>query len=261
MRFSLWLPARRRWTDLLAMAGHAAATGWDGIWLADEPDQGSPPAVECWTALAALARSLPGPTLGGLVSDDWHRHPAVVTKIATTVDLLSSGRVVLGLMPGSQPDAFARLEESFQVVKCLGESDRGATMEGRFFRLHDAPLDPKPVQRPFPLVIWAEGDERSLAIAARYGACWATSGRHDGLQERVAALHQACQAIDRDPGEVAVSYVARLPRPESEASVRAIVTALAAAGAAEWIVDGRNLEVDRGWRDTLDRFMAEAPPP
>ena len=174
------------------------------------------------------------------MSDDWHRHPAVVTKIATTVDLLSSGRVLLGLKPGAPPSAFARLEESFQVVKCLAESDRGATMEGRFYRLHDAPLDPKPVQRPFPLVIWGEGDERSVGLVARYGTCWAMSGRDHGLREQVAALHQACQAIGRSPEEVAVSYVARPFQPEPEASVRAIVTALADAGAAEWIVDGRD---------------------
>ena len=198
------------------MAGHAAATGWDGIWLADEPDGGPPPARECWTAVAALARRLPEPTLGGLVSDDWHRHPAVVTKIATTVDLLSSGRVLLGLKPGAPPSAFARLEESFQVVKCLA-NPIGAPPWKRVYRLHDAPLDPKPVQRPFPLVIWGEGDERSVGLVARYGTCWAMSGRHDGLWEQVAALHQACQAIGRSPEEVAVSYVARRFQPQPEA--------------------------------------------
>src|SRR5438552_4122936 len=116
MRLSVWAMAPQSWPDLLSLARHAEATGWDGVWLPDGPNAG----FEAWTALGGIAAAVPRLRLGSLISNPGERHPAVLTKLAVTVDRLSGGRCVLGLGAGGGGPAgerLSRLEEACQVVK------------------------------------------------------------------------------------------------------------------------------------------------
>src|SRR5688572_791937 len=101
MRFSVWPGPAHPWEDLLGIARHAEATGWDGVWFADHfmpnTDEAAGPVMECWSVLAGLASTVPRVRLGALVSGNTYRHPAVLANIAATVDQISGGRVVLGL--------------------------------------------------------------------------------------------------------------------------------------------------------------------
>ena len=96
MRFSVWPGPHQDFADILALALHVEAGGWDGVWLADHflPAGGDPrrPTVECWTALAALAARVPRVTLGSLVTGNTYRHPAILAKMAAGVDRISGGR-------------------------------------------------------------------------------------------------------------------------------------------------------------------------
>jgi alkanesulfonate monooxygenase SsuD/methylene tetrahydromethanopterin reductase-like flavin-dependent oxidoreductase (luciferase family) len=162
MRFSIWPNPSQQFEDVLRISKHAEATGWDGLWLADHfmPDGSdtSAPWPEAWTTLAALAPNVPRIRLGTLVSGNTYRHPAILAKMAVTVDHISGGRVVLGLGAGWQENEhrqygvpffdvgvrLARLNEACQVIKRLFTEDE-ANFGGVHYQLRDASLEPKPV--------------------------------------------------------------------------------------------------------------------
>jgi len=119
--------------------------------------------------------------MGTLVTGNTYRHPAVLAKMAATVDHISNGRVVLGLGSGWQENEHAkygipfytvsirlkRLEEACQVIKALF-SEESARFSGEFYQLEDAPLVPKPIQESLPLLIGGGGEKVTLKITAKY---------------------------------------------------------------------------------------------
>ena len=170
MRFSVWPTPTLSFDDVQTIARRAEETGWDGLFYADHfmpdaPDT-SPPWPEAWTTLAALAASVPRIRIGTLVTGNTYRHPAVLAKMAATVDQISGGRLVLGLGAGWQEnehrqygipfytlgERLARLEESCQVIKSLFSEEK-SRFDGKFYQLEDASLEPKPVHKPLPLLI------------------------------------------------------------------------------------------------------------
>src|SRR6476659_32472 len=109
MRFSVWPGYFWPWDDVISLVEHCDATGWDGVYLADHfmPDtpDGSPAGgavLECWSCLAALAARTSTLRLGTLVASVTYRHPATIAKAAATIDVISGGRLVLGLGAGWQ---------------------------------------------------------------------------------------------------------------------------------------------------------------
>ena len=220
MRFSVYASWTMPWNDLLGLARHVEASGWDGIWLSDHfmPLRGDPtgPYNEAWTTLAALAATVPRVRLGALVSGNTYRHPAVLAKMAASVDDISGGRLVLGLggaWQESEHTAYGipfytvgqrlrRLEEACQVVLGLLENDT-TTFEGRYYQLLDAPLSPKSVQRPrMPLMIGGAGEKVTLRIAAKYADEWNVVGTPEVFARKSGILDRHCADIGRDPSEI-----------------------------------------------------------
>lgn len=220
MRFSVYTGWSMGWNDLLGLARHVEATGWDGIWLSDHfmPVRGdvTGPYCEGWTTLSALAATVPRVRLGVLVSGNTYRHPAVLAKMAATVDDISGGRLVLGLGGAWQEnehvayglpfytvgERLRRLEEACQVIIGLFENER-TTFEGRYYQLLDAPLSPKPVQRPRPpLMIGGGGEKVTLRIAAKYADEWNVVGSPEVFARKSAVLDQHCADVGRDPSEI-----------------------------------------------------------
>jgi F420-dependent oxidoreductase-like protein len=193
MRFSVWPGPHQPWADVLALAEHAERTSWDGVWFADHfmpnTDEASGDTLECWTVLAALAAQVPRVRLGSLVCGNTYRHPPVLAKMAATVDVISGGRLVLGIGAGWQQnehrkygiplfdvrERLARLEESCRIIKAL-TTQRRTSFRGRYYRLEDAPLEPKPVQQPLPLLVGGGGEKVTLRIAAAHADEWNTWG-------------------------------------------------------------------------------------
>jgi alkanesulfonate monooxygenase SsuD/methylene tetrahydromethanopterin reductase-like flavin-dependent oxidoreductase (luciferase family) len=202
MRLSVLACAPHSWTDLLALARHAESTGWDGFWVGDSPGT----SIEAWTALSGLASRVPRLRLGSLVSNPADRHPAVLTKLAVTVDRLSGGRAVLGLgaggaRPEAAPERLSRLEEACEVVKALLANER-TTFRGRHFRLVDAPLEPKALQRPLPLLVGGDGERVTLRIAARWADEWNGWGDEATMRTKLEILDRHCAAVGRDPRQI-----------------------------------------------------------
>jgi F420-dependent oxidoreductase-like protein len=288
MRFSFWPSTSNPWEDLLASAVHAGATGWDGLWVYDHfmPTAGDGPTLECWTVLSALAALVPSVRLGPLVCGNTYRHPAVLAKMASTLDHVSGGRAVLGLGAGWQENEhraygieffdvrgrLARLEEACAVVRHL-LTDEPATYQGRFYTVTDAPLDPKPLQRHLPLLIGGRGEKVTLRIAAQWADEWNAWGTPDVLAQKGAVLDRHCEAIGRDPAEIARSAqvivdLGGQPFPEplptlrgSTAQLQEAMAAYAAAGVSEFILPDWNLGTGDALHDAMDRFLTEVAAP
>ena len=292
MRFSVWLRVSVPHAEVLAGARHAEATGWDGLWIADHfmpsgADSGGPTG-EAWTTVAALAASVPRVRIGTLVSGNTYRHPAVLAKMAAQVDAISGGRFTLGLGAGwqrNEHEAYGiefsdvrgrldRLEEAAQVIKSL-LTNASTTFEGRYYQLKDAPLSPKPLQDPLPLLIGGAGERRTLRIAARYADTWNVWGTPAVLRQKGAVLERHCGDVGRDPSEIARSANAMLLLTEDAAAaeearssgrpviagdaaqLREQVAQYAAAGVDELIVPDFSMPTPEERAATYDRFMRE----
>ena len=192
--------------------------------------------LECWTTLAALAPMVPRLSIGTIVVGNTYRSPAVVAKMAATVDVISQGRLILGLGAAWQEnehDAYGipfytvgerlqRLDEACQVLKMLWTQDR-STFKGRFYQLDDAPANPKPVQKPHPeLLIGGGGEKVTLKIAAKYADHWNTWGGPRILRNKNTILDGHCAAVGRDPKLILRSAVMPLVISDDKAEVEKV---------------------------------------
>ncbi len=299
MRFSVWPTTSQKLDDFMEVAGHAAGSGWDGIWVADHfmsaAEPVDTPMLECFTTLAALAVNVPRVRIGSLVAGNTYRHPAVLANMAATVDQLSGGRLVLGLGAGWQhnehqaygidlpgvPERLARLEEACAVVRQLFDRPRG-DFAGRYYQLTDAPMEPKAARAHLPLLIGGGGERITLGIVARWADEWNTWGTPDVLAAKGAVLDRHCQQAGRDPSTISRSAQVlvdldghgeqwRRPMPMVRGGVAELQELLGGyvdAGVDELIVPDWNLGTGTRRRDALDRFLDEvaapfrpAPPP
>jgi alkanesulfonate monooxygenase SsuD/methylene tetrahydromethanopterin reductase-like flavin-dependent oxidoreductase (luciferase family) len=225
-----------RWSDLLALARLAEAAGFDSLWLPDHilfrlaaieaQYRGSvPPAVataapvgvwECWSLLAALAASTTRIALGPFVSCANFRNPALLAKIAETVDEISGGRLILGLGAGDFEEEHhthgmrwdhrvSRFAETLAIVHPLLRQGR-VDFVGEYEQARDCELRPRgPRPQGPPLLIGALAHRpRMLELTARYADAWngwVVGGRShpDVLAPMRAAVDGACRAVGRDP--------------------------------------------------------------
>ena len=293
MRFSIWLAMEQSWSELVRTAAHAERTGWDGVWVPDHfmPDgeRSLSPRLEGWTTIAGIAACVDRVRVGVLVTGNTYRHPAVLANMAATVDHISGGRHVLGLGAGWQeneheaygiafpavPERLARLDEACQVIRLLLTQER-SNFEGRFYRLVDAPCEPKPIQRPLPLLVGGSGENVTMRIAARYADEWNSWGLPELMAHKSEVLDRHCAEIGRDPAEIKRSAQAlvmmsddeeqvlrwraeRLPVPHiagTPSEVADVMGRYADIGLDEFIVSDRTLGRDAGERrDRMDQFL------
>jgi probable F420-dependent oxidoreductase len=212
-----------RWPEYVAMARAAEAAGFDSMWLGDHllyrgdgrPERGP---WEAWTLLSALAAVTERVDLGPLVACLAFHPPALIAKMAATVDVVSGGRLVLGVGAGwNEPEfrAFgipfdhrvSRFEESLEIVRRLLAGER-VTLAGRFWQADDAVLLPKPERRP-PIMVGSAG-ERVLSIALPHVDVWNTwydnyGNTPEGFATLNAKVSDAAQRAGRAPAEISRS--------------------------------------------------------
>ncbi|HYH28457.1 MAG TPA: LLM class flavin-dependent oxidoreductase [Actinomycetota bacterium] len=219
------------WEGVAASARRAEELGFDSVWISDhfflslerygggEELQG---AAEPMATLAGVAAITERVRLGTLVLASSFRHPAIVAKAATTIDLLSGGRLDLGIGAGwyedeyrafgypfgSTGDRFEILEESAEVLNLLFDDElerEGITWEGNRFRLNEAHSRPRPTQSPRPpLWIGGKGGPRLAKLLARradgWNTCWAWTA--DAYAEKAKLVDEACEREGRDPSSL-----------------------------------------------------------
>ena len=262
------------WDDLVRFWEHADGSGrFASGWVFDHmlPILGAPPGpvLEAWTLLSALAMRTHRIGLGVMVSGNGYRNPALLLKMATTVDVISGGRAWIGIGAGwneREHEAFGyplapvaermdRLDEACQVIHALLDTPRGATFEGRHHGVRDAVLDPPPVGGRIPIMIGGRGERRTLRAAARWADAWnLPAGTPEELRHKIDVLHQHCGDWGRDPAEVAVTVQVTVTDPQ-EALSAADRHAASGAGQIVFVFDA---PYDRG---LLDRVIEGLPAP
>lgn len=282
VRFGCFLSQQMQtWAQILDEFQVAEDLGFDHAWLVDHfvDTDGSPdlPCLEAWTLLAALAAKTSRIRLGVLVSSNTFRHPALLAKEAVTVDHVSGGRLILGIGTGWHEDEHRRfgidlppvgervdrLEEAIVMIRGLTSQQR-TTFAGRYYRLDDAPFQPRPVQARIPLLIAAHRP-RMLRLAARYADQWdtfatlpgsATDGIGTPVADRIAALDAACAEIGRDPAEIRRSTWAGPEVYESAGAFEDWVRINRALGFTDFSIE----RPPAGRRDLLERIAHETIP-
>lgn len=223
-------------------------TAFHSIWTFDhfvpvgEGADRSGPCLEGWIALAAAAQATERLRLGCLVTGNTYRHPAVLAKMAATVDHISNGRLEFGIGAGWHEDEHTaygipfytvkerqdRLEEAVQLIRLLFRADGPVDFEGRYYRLRQAPFSPLCVQRPHPpIMVGGSGERRTLRTVARYADMMNVSGPPEVVRRKIEVLEEHCRRASRDPAEIVKSTLVPVQATDDQGSVDFMASAMA----------------------------------
>jgi F420-dependent oxidoreductase-like protein len=251
-------PQHVTYNDVLQVWKEADELGFDTAFVFDHfiPIYSDPsgPCLEGWTLLSALAAQTQKVRVGVLVTGNTYRHPALLAKMAATVDHISHGRLILGMgagwfelehkaygIPFSTVGGRARrLGEAVEVIRLLFTQEK-STFTGKYYQLKDAVFEPKAVQKPYPpILIGGMGPKLIQPLAARYANIWHffVSGDEPERAKQVCAnFDEICRQVGRDPAQVERSISLRPPQLSGAAGeVRRRVQALADAGIQHFII-------------------------
>ncbi len=241
LNFALHLPGVQLTGDykaVLNMCREAERSGFDAIWVADHfygfPRPNSRVFLEGWTTLSALSRDISKIRIGTLVLSNLYRYPAVLAKMAATLDVISEGRLEFGIGAGYQrtecegygiplpiPAIRVRmLRESVKVIKKLWtESD--ANFTGGFYSLKDAVCEPKPIQKPHPPIwIGAKGTQLTMRVVAELADGYNVPNSIEDKQGMLTSLKEHCKKVGRNYDEIRKSMLLPTYVYEDESEVK-----------------------------------------
>ncbi|ANP56814.1 alkanesulfonate monooxygenase SsuD/methylene tetrahydromethanopterin reductase-like flavin-dependent oxidoreductase (luciferase family) [Streptomyces griseochromogenes] len=274
----------RVWQEADDLPDIADAWLWDHLAPIAGPKDGQ--ILEGWTLLAALAARTRRLRLGLLVTSNRFRPPAVLGKIATTVDVISGGRLIMGLgvggthqppgaggVAGENPavaeyaahgltlvppaEGIARLAETIAILKGMWTQDV-FDFQGRFHTLTGTRSEPKPVQRPGPPLLIGGWGDRTLRLVAEHADIWNIPGPpHNALErvaERARVLDAHCVSVGRDPRTItrSVQYIVSYEDPAAD---RRTVAELVEAGFTHIVLSLRGPYPPRAARWLLDEII------
>jgi F420-dependent oxidoreductase-like protein len=264
------------WDEIVRVWQRAEQLGYDTAWTYDhfvavmmDPFD---PCLEAWSCLAALAVHTRRIRIGALVTGNTYRHPAILAKIATTVDVISNGRLELGIGSGwYQPEhemfglrfgtareRCERLDEALTVLRALW-TERQASFSGGHYQLRAAIAEPKPVQKPHPpITIAGAGEKRLLPVVARHADCWSSFGSPEVFRRKIEILRGHCEEAGRDCDGIEKGVLVPAAITDDLAGVAPLIQGYAAyqglseEEARRWMLLGTSDEVCR----QVDAFLA-----
>ncbi|GCF10278.1 LLM class F420-dependent oxidoreductase [Dictyobacter arantiisoli] len=194
----------------------ADEVGFESAWLVDHfhtiPQPSQEVTFECWTTTAALARDTRRIRIGQMVTCNSYRNPALLAKMASTVDVLSHGRLNFGIGAGwheheyraygydypEAPERLRQLREAVQVILAMWTQEEAA-FEGKYYQVRGAINQPKGVQKPhIPLLIGGSGERVTLKLVAQYGDACNVFGDLKTIEHKFAVIKEHCATIGRD---------------------------------------------------------------
>jgi len=233
-------PTRTSYPEYLANWLTCERLGYDIAYVTDHfssysPETGPASVYESTTLVSAMAAQTSRMRCGIMVAGNTFRNPGVLAKIAVTLDHVSNGRIELGMGSGhtqfeheqynipffTQGRRIRMLGESAKIVRSLLTNER-TTFEGEYYTIRDAFCEPKPVQRPLPILIGGVGEKLSMRVVAESADIWNnwTSPDLDTYGQKLAALHRHCEDVNRDPNDIRKSMHIKPLVGETEAEVR-----------------------------------------
>jgi alkanesulfonate monooxygenase SsuD/methylene tetrahydromethanopterin reductase-like flavin-dependent oxidoreductase (luciferase family) len=234
----------------------------DSIWFVDHVQFGDSPVLEGWTGLTYFAAQYPQFQVGHMVLCQSFRNPALLAKMAATLQYLSQGRFVLGIGAGWHEEEYRaynyafptprarteQLEETLQIVKALW-TEKQVTFHGQYHAVNAAYCEPKPGPLP-PIIVGGHGP-RMLRLVARYADGWNIAWtKPEKYQEKLKTFEQACQQEGRDAAQVRRSWFGRCICVKSGEEA-AKLSGLGLLGTPEQIIEQIQAYVDLG----IDYFM------
>jgi F420-dependent oxidoreductase-like protein len=220
------------------VAQEAEAQGYYSIWLYDHfhtvPTPTQEMTFECWISTAALARDTKRVRIGQIVTCNSYRNPALLAKMASTVDVLSHGRLDFGLGAGwyeheykaygyeypEAPERLRHLREAIKVILAMWTQDE-ATFEGKYYQVRGAINQPKDIQKPhIPLLIGGSGEKVTLKLVAQYANACNVGGDIENIKHKLAVLKTHCDSLGRDYNSIrrtAIVDVCAIAETEEEA--------------------------------------------
>jgi len=224
----------RSYDSIRAVAQQAEADGFDGIWLPDHffyrsPNEPTRGIWECWTMLSALAEETRRVEIGTLVACNSFRHPAILAKMAMTLDEVSHGRLILGVGAGwneAEYHAFGlpfdhrvdRFEEALQILKPLLKEGH-VDFAGQYYQAKNCEIVPRGPRPEGPPLMVGGDRPRMLKLTAKYADLWNTGymGKPETLADRRAKIEATCREIKRDPATLGVTALIGLWYPDLQA--------------------------------------------
>jgi F420-dependent oxidoreductase-like protein len=219
-------PQQTTWNDLLAVWQEAdkmevfhSAWNFDHFYPINVPDT-TGPCMEAWVTLSALAQATSRIRLGCMVTGVVYRHPALLANMVSSLDIISDGRLELGIGAGwneeecdaygielgTLTERFDRFDEACEILHSMMTKEV-TNFSGKYFNLTDARNNPPPVQKPHPpICIGGNGEKRTLPNVARWAQHWNYAAfDFDGWVAKKAVLDGICRDIGRDPNEIMTS--------------------------------------------------------
>ena len=194
----------------------AESLGFDSFWVMDHfhqiqnVGQSREPMLEGWTTQAVVAGLTEKIKLGTLVTGIVYRHPSVLAKIGATLDVLSKGRLFMGIGAAwNAEEAYGipfppvrermrRLEEAAQIIRKMWTEER-TSFTGKYYQIRDAYCNPKPIQKPHPpIMVGGSGERRTLKIVAKYADACNIFGSVETVRRKLKVLREHCHLVGRD---------------------------------------------------------------
>jgi len=278
------------WDDIRAYIQTVEAGRWNSLWFADHflpppvptklwPTEEHVTCFDGFTLIAVAAGMTQRLMLGGLVMGNTYRNPALVAKMAATLDQASKGRFVLGLGSAwfrreheaygwdfpSLKERSDRFQEACELIRKLFTADGPVDYNGRYYRLNQAPLSPGCYQKPhIPILVGGHGERRTLRTLAMHGDifnfnAWGTRNLSDGMsvasyQYLIGVLERHCEEVGRDPAEIRGTIHMPLNLTDDKESAKRSVERLgpgAMAGPRNYIVDRIGEFADAGVEEIM----------
>ena len=255
--FSYGTGVEELFPTVIAQAREAESAGFDSVFVMDHfyqlPMLGSPdqPMLEAYTALGALATATERVQLGTLVTGNTYRHPTLLAKVITTLDVVSQGRAILGIGAGwfelehdqlgfefgTFTDRFNRLDEALQIVLPMIKGER-PSFSGNWYHTNEALANPR-FRDHIPLMIGGSGEKKTIPLAVRHFDHLNVIAGFDELAGKVQVVRRRCEEIGRDPAtmETSTLITAVIDENMKADQIPAEMTQRMVAGSAESIAD------------------------
>ncbi len=256
-----------RWDDVRHVVDLLERGRWNSVWFADHflppnrpPETEGREAHEGFTAIAAVAGMTEKLRMGHLVLGNTYRNPALVAKMAATIDQVSHGRFILGIGAAwfqREHEAYGwpfptmkerqdRFEEACRLIRTLFTADGPVDFDGVYYKLDRAPLSPGCYQKPhIPILVGGTGERRTLRTLARYGDVfnldgWAGGGMAlDYYRHKVSVLERHCEEAGRDPAEIKKTLLMPLRVTDDRAQAERYIAAFGpgtVAGPRDYVI-------------------------
>jgi F420-dependent oxidoreductase-like protein len=219
----------------------AENSGFDSFWVMDHFHQiqfvGRPeePMLEGWTVISFLAGITTKIKLGTLVTGIIYRYPSILAKVAASLDVLSKGRLFMGIGAGwndqeslsygisfpSTQERFLRLEEGIQIIRKMWTEEPYASFNGRYYQISNAYCNPKPVQKPSPpILIGGSGERKTLRIVAKYADACNLFGSPETVRKKLEILKEHCKSVGRDYDSILKTKLGAIVVDDNEETAR-----------------------------------------